>query len=788
MGGKKKTKSKGERKPGVQNEMSDMSTILSDPRFAHVAKDPKLRHVPKQQRKIKLDNRFSGVFTDDRFYETSTMDPRGKKGNFSTKEDLQKFYDLSSEDDTSDEEDEEAEEEGEAKDESGSSEVEKSDEEQEDDTKYVDKIYAEGKKLQTKKELKNKSSKDDEENDEIIPLEVSEVLKDMQCDYARGDMIFSDDSSDDDSSSDSDSDNEDDDNQETKDEFEWGELDQNAVWDDENNQVEETRRFAVCNMDWDRIKASDLMILFSSFCPREGSVESVTIYPSEYGKKRIAEEDRYGPQELRTNNKGKNKTDAERDLKDLEKLEKGKLDEDDGSTKKHFEALRRYQRNRLLYYYAVVVCDAVETAATVYKHCDRQPFEGAGVLLDLRYIPDEMTFDDVPHDLCKEVPKSYEVRTFTTTALHDTRPTLTWDETNPDRKKTIGSAMNRATKGEQVDQDQVMAFLASGSEEESEDEVSVSGSDVDNSDDEDIKDARIAKFRALINEIDEKERKKNEEKDEFDMEETFEYDEAKKKDEPENNNKTIDKSKSELTPFEKYLEKKKENKKIRKKKLKEEQLCSESGSETDESDNEEKEEEGGESIMSDDELPDSMKGIYNDPFFSDEIKKNKKLKKKKNKKEENSEHGEDADGKLELLIMNEEEDEKKHFNMRDIIKDANTKTTKNRWKAKKNKVKKIIEMKKESKQEDDFKVDLVDSRFSAIMTTGEFNIDPSHPHFKRTKAMDGLINQIQQKRTADSMEDIPESKRHNIGNKKNKKDDLSLLVNKVKNKTKNKNR
>lgn len=82
---------------------------------------------------------------------------------------------------------------------------------------------------------------------------------------------------------------------------------------------QETSRFAVCNLDWDRVKAADIMILLSSFCPRGGSVRQVTIYPSEYGKKRMAEEERLGPLELRET-KG---TCPDWDLVDLEKLEKG---------------------------------------------------------------------------------------------------------------------------------------------------------------------------------------------------------------------------------------------------------------------------------------------------------------------------------------------------------------------------------------------------------------------------------------------------------------------------------
>lgn len=52
----------------------------------------------------------------------------------------------------------------------------------------------------------------------------------------------------------------------------WGELDKDAdVTDDA------TCRLAICNMDWDRIKAADLMVLFHSFLPSGGLLHSITV-------------------------------------------------------------------------------------------------------------------------------------------------------------------------------------------------------------------------------------------------------------------------------------------------------------------------------------------------------------------------------------------------------------------------------------------------------------------------------------------------------------------------------
>lgn len=55
-------------------------------------------------------------------------------------------------------------------------------------------------------------------------------------------------------------------------EHSWGELDKDA-----DNIEEATSRLALCNMDWDRILATDLMILFNSFLPTDGFIKSITV-------------------------------------------------------------------------------------------------------------------------------------------------------------------------------------------------------------------------------------------------------------------------------------------------------------------------------------------------------------------------------------------------------------------------------------------------------------------------------------------------------------------------------
>ena len=57
-------------------------------------------------------------------------------------------------------------------------------------------------------------------------------------------------------------------------EHDWAELDREAprISDDET-----TARLALCNMDWDRIRAQDVMVLMSSFLPPGGVVTEVAV-------------------------------------------------------------------------------------------------------------------------------------------------------------------------------------------------------------------------------------------------------------------------------------------------------------------------------------------------------------------------------------------------------------------------------------------------------------------------------------------------------------------------------
>jgi hypothetical protein len=91
----------------------------------------------------------------------------------------------------------------------------------------------------------------------------------------------------------------------------------------------------------------------------------------------------------------------------------------------------------------------------------------------------------------------------------------------------------------------------------------------------------------------------------------------------------------------------------------------------------------------------------------------------------------------------ESDDDKDHFDYKEIVKNETKKAKKKRNKAKRD---------QEKTEEDNFKIDLSDNRFSAIYQQAEYNVDPSNPNFKKTKSMQAFIEEKQRRRKTGSGE------------------------------------
>ncbi|KAH8419831.1 hypothetical protein KR009_003088 [Drosophila setifemur] len=705
------------------------SGIWKDARFQHLLADPRFRGVPKVQRKVKIDKRFQGMFTDEKFKVKYTVDKYGRPVNKTNAEDLKKFYEL---DENSDEEKEDAE---------GDKKQEQATEAPEEEKEQSD--LEEQQQEQRAEELAianlEEQAEDPDSDDEEVPQNLRQRLTNPDIDYARGEgRLLTDSSS-------SDDDSEEDEGPELQIDHVWGELDNDA-----DTTEESTRRLAVCNMDWDRIRAEDLMVMLSSFLPRAGTILSVKIYPSEFGKQRMAEEEVHGPKEL-----VERREEPEYGDSDDELVREDDSDAEEGEDY-HMEKLRKYQLNRLRYYYAVVECDRVSTADKIYQECDGIEYESSATRVDLRFIPDDTSFEeDTPTDECFELPdaSNYKPRQFTTTALQQAKVDLTWDETALDRRE-LGDKLSSGQVDKLTDKE-LRKIVAYSSEEESEEDEEEKEEEGEKEKEEEGKEEQqerlpkkekkarnkqqlIATYKNLLAEIVQQEKQEKEQK--YEMEMSWNLDPLQKEEEQPPPKEGL---LAQLTPIEKVIQKRSEKNKLRK-----EQRRQKKG--------------GGGDIGDDSDDSSVPDGVdLNDAYFAEEFAngnyappKTKAKDKKKNKRKSKGLSGEEdaetqqQEKELELLLDDcDGSEEKQHFSLNKILKQEEQEAGKSGRKRRQQLKKSKNKQQAPEKTDDDFQVDLNDSRFKAVYKSHEFNIDPTHSHFKRTMGMQQIIKEKLKRRS-----------------------------------------
>lgn len=569
--------------------------MSSDDRFKLASFDPRFNIPSLKKNKVKVDERFSKA--EIRKLKASESGGKAKVDRYGRKieknEDsgFDKYFE-------------------EEKAESTDSEDldDKSDNEVDDECEDEDNIQGEDEEKETRKFFKAKSnklarsqafqvdadSKDDEDSDESESNENSnlEAQSSAFLDRSRGEGLNLGSSS------------------------EYSDSDSDSAIESEEMELEEERpeegepssKLAVVNLDWENVRAVDLMSTFASFVPKGGNIKSVTIYPSEYGKEQMLKEDTEGPPKELFRSKKKNDVDLDSDhdidldfnnKEDLERAARMLYEEDNGEEDYNSKALRRYQLQRLRYYYAIVRCDLIATAKDIYDNCDGSEYESTANIFDLRYVPEGMEFDeDESKEVCTKIPSSYRPdSTFVTDALQHSKVKLTWDQT-PKERLTLST---RLFSQKEVDDMDFKAYLASDSEE-SEAESSL------------MKD----KYKNLLGDkIPFDKGKANDDEDDVDMEIIF--------------NPALDENKvekpeqKEETTIESYKRKAKERKEKRIEKYR----------------------------------------AKNDDEQSAEREKPKKGKKGKNKNDRDP----NSQAELELLLMDEAGAESQdHFNMRDVVK------------------------------------------------------------------------------------------------------------------------
>ena len=86
------------------------------------------------------------------------------------------------------------------------------------------------------------------------------------------------------------------------------------------------------------------------------------------------------------------------DMSDSEDIDNENLSEENNEDedKKATEKVRKYQVNRLKYYYGVAEFNSPIAANKVYIDCDQSEYELSATKFDLRFIPEDMEFNDDP--------------------------------------------------------------------------------------------------------------------------------------------------------------------------------------------------------------------------------------------------------------------------------------------------------------------------------------------------------------------------------------------------------
>ncbi|ETO10413.1 hypothetical protein RFI_26962 [Reticulomyxa filosa] len=246
--------------------------------------------------------------------------------------------------------------------------------------------------------------------------------------------------------------------------YEIGEDMRNILdWSDKGQssktrESDPTRRLAIVNLDWENVRAVDLFMIFRSFLPVDGTIVSVSIHPSEYGYAQMVKEEKFGPdpelwlerknptengqsESQKEDNDDKSEDangDAEHNsdkeaspemvkmqqemaeleevetrLNELQNSKMGDVLADEKRDAYDKQALRKYELQRLRYYYAVcsnpnikaptlkkkncvllgekkvAEFDSKETADHIYQECDGREFRFTANLLDLRFVAED---------------------------------------------------------------------------------------------------------------------------------------------------------------------------------------------------------------------------------------------------------------------------------------------------------------------------------------------------------------------------------------------------------------
>ncbi|KAF8337528.1 uncharacterized protein EI90DRAFT_2910021 [Cantharellus anzutake] len=661
--------------------------MSSDPRFARLKTDPRFKRPNKAKFKVVIDERFKGIFNDEDHKQKkkgkAIVDKYGRPVSRNKKrDDMRQFYKLRK--------------------------VKGSKEEDEGATTSEPADYARGIALMESSDeddfrVQPTPGPDEPDSEEELPDEVRLGPASSRSKHPispKGSGEGSDDEL----------------PEVDLDETEYADLDAQALAysksraaDEEPNSqtVQKTSRLALVNIDWDHVRSSDLFRIFNSVVSQYAAsssrhaarVERVRVYPSEFGKERIMKEEQEGPPpEL-----FKKRADELQEPEDVNAENIYEIgDADKGEGEYDNEAVRRYQLQRLRYYYAIGEFDSPSTAQHVYEQLDGTELERSANIFDMSYVPDDLVFDNDFRDECTEEPSVLRKLDFSTDALRHSKVRLTWDGDDPDR---VMLTRRRLTKQEIEEQD-FRAFIASSSSSED------SEAEPDGNVSKKAKHSASA-LRALLldpSNVDE-------------LPEGWGDNAYSNKDEISvtfapglSASANVNSDEASQTTLERYMRRQREKKAERRAMR-------------------------GAMRAADIEGAPGSKAVEGDDFFGDEANSDDAKYETSNIKgnERSFATSKDSDDAVPESLQDAEQlvddDDHKHFSMKDVLEAEKNAKRKKKFKKRGHKTERELEVGEE------FVIDVKDDRFKALHDETEFAIDPTNPQFKPTGAMKALLQE-----------------------------------------------
>jgi len=449
------------------------------------------------------------------------------------------------------------------------------------------------------------------------------------------------------------------------------------------------------------------------------------------------------------------------------------------------EKLRAYEASKLRYYFAIATFSNASAAEPVYENVDGMEMEHSAAEIDVRALPvdqyDETIEGRELHDSCNHLPGKYAPPDNVVTALRQSKVTCSWERGDSRREKALTKwgmgkdawdAMNEgddikfylasdnSSAGEESDDDgdgdletetksrKMRALLGLSGSEDEDDAASDNDGSSDGSDEDAGKNAESLEASSESESEDEAEAKTKQV--------TFT---PGKKNLEEKIRSKLNGETAELTPFQKYLEKRKEKRRERRQAARKKGKGMESDSEEEVGEDDGMygvDPEFGVAKFSDEESVDSADigkadGDDDDDFFLEDAKSSsqKKKGKKPKGKDEEAKAGKNnrmasTKEELELLIAgDDDEEDAKDFDMRGLEKLEKHANKKLRGKRKRQ-----LENLAANVSGQGFQVDTKDDRFSALLEgiDDRFGIDRTNPAFKETTAMKTLLQEQSKRR------------------------------------------